>query len=258
MAGGVNGGGTVFKLTPGGTLTTLHSFGSTGDGADPYAGGLLQAADGNFYGTTARGGAHYGAGTVFKIGAAGNFSRVYSFCSQPHCTDGAYPYSGLVQGTDGNFYGTTTRGGAHGYGTVFELTPEGTLTTLHSFGGADGAFPSATLVQGTDGAFYGTTTDGGIGGIFNGKGTVFSIAVGLGPFVRANPTSGGVGAPVMILGNNLTEATSVTFNGMLAKFTVVSDTLISAAVPPGATSGPIAVVTPSGSLTSNMSFRVIR
>jgi uncharacterized repeat protein (TIGR03803 family) len=256
-AGGVNGGGTVFKLTPGGALTTLHSFGSKGDGADPYA-GLVQAADGNFYGTTVRGGAHYGAGTVFKIGAAGNFSRVYSFCSQPHCTDGAYPYGGLVQGTDGNFYGTTPNGGAHGYGTVFQLTPEGTLTTLHSFGGGDGAFPRATLVQGTDGAFYGTTTDGGIGGIFNGNGTVFSIGVGLSPFVRANPAFGGVGASVMILGNNLTGTTSVTFNGMAAEFTVVSDTFISATVPSGATAGPIAVVTPSGTLISNVSFRVIR
>ncbi len=255
--GGVNGGGTVFKLTPGGVLATLHSFGSTGDGAAPRA-GLVQGADGNFYGTTAQGGAHYAAGTVFKVGAAGNYSRLYSFCSQPHCTDGAFPYAGLVQGTDGNFYGTTVKGGAHGYGTVFELTPAGTLTTLHSFGGADGAFPTGTLIQGTDGAFYGTTSDGGIGGIFSGNGTVFSVEVGLGPFVRANPTSGGVGATVMILGNNLLGTTAVSFNGAAATFTVVSATEITASVPTGATGGTITVATPSGTLNSNVGFRVIR
>ena len=101
--------GTVFKITPSGTLTTLHSFDGT-DGANPYA-GLVQATDGNFYGTTSSGGAN-GDGTVFKITPSGTLTTLYSFCSQSGCTDGANPDAGLVQATNGNFYGTTLDGGA--------------------------------------------------------------------------------------------------------------------------------------------------
>ena len=91
--------------------------------------------------------------------------------SLPSAT-GRYPYAGLVQGTDGNFYGTTSKGGANNHGSVFKITPTGALTTLYSFSGSDGAYPYANLVQGTDGNFYGTTYQGGTGG---GYGTVFRI-----------------------------------------------------------------------------------
>jgi uncharacterized repeat protein (TIGR03803 family) len=113
-------------------------------------------------------------GTVFKITATGTLTTLYSFCSQPLCSDGAQPYAGLVQGTDGNFYGTTNAGTAKGEGTVFKITPGGKLTTLYSFGGPDGGGPSAGLVQATDGSFYGTTG----GGVANGAGTVFKITPG--------------------------------------------------------------------------------
>jgi uncharacterized repeat protein (TIGR03803 family) len=260
------GCGTVFKITPGGTLTTLHSFDGT-DGANPSSvilpplngAGLVQATDGNFYGTTLDGGLYSnqacsapGCGTVFKITPGGTLTTLYSFCAQTNCTDGANPGAGLVQGTDGNFYGTTSIGGAYGYGTVFRITPGGTLTTLHSFDDSDGASPGG-LVQATDGSFYGIT--GSSSGADRG-GTVFSLAVGLGPFVKTLPTSGEVGATVIILGTDLMGATGVTFDGIAAAFTVVSSSEITTAVPSGAATGKVRVTTPQGTLVSNLNFGV--
>ncbi len=166
--------GTVFTMTPGGMLTKLFGFDNhNSDGEFPFD-TLVQATDGNFYGTTSTAGA-YGAGTVFEITPEGAHTTIYSFCPQPGCTDGSHPYAGLVQGTDGNLYGTTLTGGSscdiHGCGTVFKITPEGTLTTLHTFCTSypctDGGYPYGRLVQGTDGNFYGTTEN-----------TVFKITPG--------------------------------------------------------------------------------
>jgi uncharacterized repeat protein (TIGR03803 family) len=247
-AGGVSYG-TVFEITPSGTLSTLHSF-EGADGASPFD-TLIQATDGNFYGTTILGGAStvcsLGCGTVFKITPTGTLTTLHSFDG----TDGSVPYAGLVQATNGNFYGTTNGGGADGDGTVFEITPSGTLTTLHSFDDADGDEPFAGLVQDTNGSFYGTTEFGG-----DHNGTVFSLSVALGQFVETQTTSGKVGAAVKILGTNLTGATSVTFNGTAATFTVVSKSEISTMVPTGATTGTVEVATPRGTLKSNTKFRV--
>jgi uncharacterized repeat protein (TIGR03803 family) len=244
------GDSTVFEMTPGGKVTTLYSF----DGADGTGpGGLVQGANGNFYGITSGGGAELD-GTVFEMTAAGKLTTLHSFDG----TDGAGPHA-LVQGTDGNFYGATQDGGTSttcttgfGCGTVFRITPGGKLTTLHSFGIIDGAFPDAALVQATTGTFHGTTNGGGA----DGYGTVFSLSVGLGPFVVTIPTSGAAGTKVTILGNNLTGATSVTFNGKAATFKVVSSTEITTTVPKGATTGKVSVKTPSRTLTSSVSFRV--
>jgi len=249
--GGANIYGTVFKITPSGTLTTLHNFNGT-NGAVPYA-GLVQATDGNFYGTTDGGGAD-DYGTVFKITPRGKLTTLNSFDN----ADGSFPMAGLVQGTDGNFYGTTQEGGAvgscgDGCGTVFRITPGGTLTTLHSFDLTDGEYPLAGLVQGTNGTFYGTTAEGGA----SGGGTVFSLFLGLRSFVETLPVFGKVGTPVHILGTNLIGATSVTFNGTPATFTVVSKTLIFTNVPAGATTGTVQVVTPGGTLSSNVPFQVL-
>jgi uncharacterized repeat protein (TIGR03803 family) len=192
LEGGSNSGcslgsgscGTVFKITPGGTLTTLYNFcaqsGCT-DGGNPYA-GLVQASDGNFYGTTFERGAN-GYGTVFKITPAGTLTPLYSFCSQTNCADGQYPYAGLVQATDGDFYGSTSAGGGGAYhqgGTVFKITPSGTLTTIYNFCSqpncTDGDSSVARLVQASDGTFYGTTLHGGAYCVQNsGCGTVFKI-----------------------------------------------------------------------------------
>jgi uncharacterized repeat protein (TIGR03803 family) len=164
LTGGSNREGTVFRITPKGVLTTLHSF-SSHDGANPYS-ALFQASDGNFYGTTESGGAHI-LGTIFKITPGGTLTTLHSFSS----TDGSSPESSVIQASDGNFYGTTYNGGTEGYGTVFRMTASGALTTLHVFGDADGRAITSGLVQGSDGNFYGATTLGGIGGY----GAVFAI-----------------------------------------------------------------------------------
>jgi uncharacterized repeat protein (TIGR03803 family) len=251
-AGGAQGYGTVFEITAGGTLTTLHSFQGT-DGAVPKA-ALVQAADGTFYGTTTRGGANGGQdGTVFTITQSGTLATLYSFQSPA----GATP-SGLVQATDGNFYGTTFLGGDGGKGSVFSITPSGVLTTLHAFEGAmEGFEPYDAPLQATDGTFYGTTYSGPTYSPTVGYGTVFSLSVGLGAFVTTLPTSGKVGATVRILGTNLTGTVSVTFNGTPAKVTSTSATEITAVVPAGATTGKVEVTMPSGTLTSNVAFLVL-
>jgi len=305
LKGGANNTGTVFEITPSGGLTTLHSFSGT-DGASPYA-GLVQSANGNLYGTTYGGGANNG-GTVFQISPSGQLATLYNFCSKNNCADGTSSIAGLVQGTDGNFYGTTYGGGSNNGGTVFQISPSGTLTTLYSLcsqGGSsctDGAYPSAALVQGTDGNFYGTTSAGGakgLGTVFNitpsgtlttyytfdgtagaspeaaliqhfdgtffgtaaaggskNGGTIFDLSAGLSPFVETLPTAGKVGSPVKILGINLKGARSVTFNGTAAKFKVVSPWEITTTVPNGATTGPVQVVTPNGAYSSNLPFQV--
>ncbi len=271
--GGAYGEGTVFEITPGGVLTTLHSF---SDGAAPMAGGLMQAADGNFYGTTYYGGAT-GYGTIFKLTPAGKLTTLYSFCAQSGCSDGSYPDAGLIQATDGNFYGTTLYGGnsncsGEGCGTIFEISPIGALTTLYAFctkGGsdcADGAMPGGGLLQSTDGNFYGVTNSGGLKdcyidtpGVFGFTcGTVFGLSVGLNPFVKTNPGASKVGAKVGILGTDLTGASSVTFNGTVAAFEVYSKTLIVAQVPGGATTGTVKVKLPGGTLSSNVKFIVLK
>jgi uncharacterized repeat protein (TIGR03803 family) len=116
------------------TFTTLHSFSGI-DGKLPFA-GLLQATNGNLYGTTYFGGAK-NDGEVFRVTRSGTLETLHSFCSKARCTDGEYSYAVPVHGIDGNFYGTTYLGGSKGNGTVFKVTPSGTLTTLHNFDGTD-------------------------------------------------------------------------------------------------------------------------
>jgi uncharacterized repeat protein (TIGR03803 family) len=287
---GANGLGTFFKMTPSGTLTTLYNFCSLGgspvctDGGFPF-GPLTPASNGDFYGTTSYGGANeqsaacmaQGAqgvlggycGTVFKITPSGTLTTVYNFCSQPNCTDGASPGFQLAQASDGNLYGVTLAGGdpscptaniplGPGCGTIFKLTKSGALTTLQVLD-SEYQNPEA-LVQATLGTFYGETVSGGgyYGGCFANStcGTVFNVAAGLPPFVETVPTTGQVGAAVSILGTNLTGATSVTFNGTAAVFTIESDTYINATVPTGATTGTVSVITPTGTLSSNVNFVV--
>ena len=175
------GCGTVFKLAPGGMLTILYSFCSQpdcADGAEPE-GTLVQATDGNFYGTAYAGGVSHdcsgayvsGCGTIFKIAPSGTLTTPYRFCPQTGCADGEGPSSGVVQATDGNFYGTTEWGGAYGDGTVFKVTPAGTLTTLHAFNDYDGYSPGGGLVQASDGNFYGTTGGAELTGLARSSGS---------------------------------------------------------------------------------------
>ncbi len=321
------GCGTVFRITADGTLKTIYSFHGS-DGNEPDS-AVVQANDGNLYGTTSLGGTSpncgnsLGCGTVFSINSHGALTTLYNFCVQTNCTDGNLPVAGLVQATDGNFYGTTVQGGSDytdcmgGCGTVFRITPSGTLSILHNFELTDGAFPQGALIQATDGNLYGTAPLGGdlscidssdvpgcgtiftitLGGAFStlhnlelaegaypdaglfqatdgsfygvatvggvyceqyGCGSLFRLSTGLGPFVRFVRASGKVGQTGPILGQGFTGTTSVMLNGVPANFTVVSDTFIRATVPAGATTGYVTVATPSGVLTSNVPFNVIK
>jgi uncharacterized repeat protein (TIGR03803 family) len=285
-----NSEGTVFEITPSGTLTTLYSFCSQTDcvdGSTPTA-GLIQALDGNFYGTTSAGGVNaeqgHGGGTIFKVTAQGQLTTLYSFCArqvigpqirggQVRCVDGSFPLDVLVQATDGSFYGTTSAGGAGGddgfcggptgCGTIFRMNSRGTLATQVRFsGGVNGEYPGNGLAQATNGVFYGLTSAGGdstCGILGSSCGTAYRLNTGLGPFVAFVQDSGRVGQMCGILGQGLEDTTSVFFNGTLASFTVVSDTFIKATIPDGATTGFVTVTTtPAGRLTSNVRFNVIR
>jgi len=266
--------GTIFKMSPSGTFSVLYDFCLQGtpcqDGSNPV-GGLVQGSDGNFYGTTLLGNTSNYSGTIFKITPSGILTTLYRFCSKANCTDDAAPEGTLVEGTDGNFYGTTEGGGRPrcvnastgltGCGTIFRITPAGKFTTLYAFcplkNCPDGAMPTAGLFEATDGNFYGTTPYGGTHDCFVTCGTVYRLSVGLGPFVSLPQPSGKVGQPVQILGQGLTGTTGVSFNGTSASFTIVSDTYIQAIVPTGATTGRVQVATSSGTLKSNVLFHVV-
>jgi uncharacterized repeat protein (TIGR03803 family) len=318
-SGGTPGGGVIFKITADGLLTVLHNFCSLdhcADGSDLYS-TLIQGADGNFYGTTSYGGKSGrcpgGCGTVFRISPGGKFQTLYRF----DLSDGAVPFGALTLGDDGNFYGVTIAGGdlscmppygcgtifritptgattiLHTFekneaggagalvlatdgnfygetcgvingkvvnnGTLFRMTPDGTVTTLHSFSPPEGRDPTGGMLQATDGVLYGTTI---YGGEFTcrsrgGCGTTFTLDVGLGPFVTFVRGYGNVGQGAVILGQGLIGTAGVTFNGVPASFHVISDTYLIAAVPPGATTGYVTVTTPTGMLTSNKKFVVL-
>jgi uncharacterized repeat protein (TIGR03803 family) len=297
-----SGYGTVFKITPTGTFTSLHSFNDTTDGYEPFAGltltstgqfygttaggpgadfgtvfkisskgvytllhsfidsdgwepegVLLQATSGKLYGTTVRGGAD-GLGEVFTITTGGTFTLLHSFAT---VTEGYEPTDGLIQASDGNFYGTTFGGGTFGEGNIFEMNSAGAPTTLHSFsggdGGSDGNQPFGGLTQHTSGVLFGTT--GGVSS--GGVGTVFSLNQGLAAFVKAVPGFGRVGAKVTILGTNIGSATEVTFGSVKATITANTSTSITTTVPTGAKTGKVKVFSPGCNCSTLVSFVVL-
>ena len=243
------------------TFTTLANFTLTN--GEPLYGYLVQATNGNYYGTTWLGG-KYSSGTVFKVTPAGNLTDLYSFCSQTNCADGANPWSSLVRGSDGNFYGTTNTGGAYGYGTIFKMTIGGKLTTLYSFcpaGGSctDGEHPVG-LVQASNGTFYGTTSTGGanINGGYGG--TIFQIS-STGTFKtlysfcsNTNCTDGSypLSGPMQASNGNLYGTTHISGahnNGTVYEITTTGQfkTLFSFCVQPNCTDG----ANPFGGLTQD-------
>jgi uncharacterized repeat protein (TIGR03803 family) len=161
--GGKNGIGAAFKITPVGKFTDVHDFDSSTVPPEgtPYS-GLTLGTDGNFYGTMKNGGAN-DAGAVFRMTPRGKVTILYSFTGG---NDGKGPLAPPVEGSDGNFYGTSETGGIYGFGTIYKITPAGKLTTLHQFNpsNGDGSYPIAPLVHGTDGKFYGTTYEGSLEG----------------------------------------------------------------------------------------------
>jgi uncharacterized repeat protein (TIGR03803 family) len=346
--GGTSNFGQLFRISSAGAYTVLYSFTNAGgDGANPNA-PPIQATDGNFYGTTAAGGAQHD-GTIYKMTPAGKVTIIHSFLP----SEGGLPGSALVQGTNGSLYGTTEEGGG-----VFKVTTKGKLTVLHTFSTSDGEVPLGALIQGADGKFYGTTTLGGVPGdgtvfsvtaagkftvlesfdptvdgqgdpwvglvqasdtnfygvsfrsgisgetpygglfmltkksvysslyLFDGKvganpasalvqhtsgllygnaqnsagfnvGSIYTLDVGAAPFCSANLTSGKVGTVVGILGQGFTGSSVVKFGGVAAtSVTLDGSGYLTAAVPAGAVTGSITVTTGSTTLTSLRPFKV--
>jgi uncharacterized repeat protein (TIGR03803 family) len=219
--GGVFTNGSAFRWNPGASPTTIYSFSGGLDGSEPV-GGLVQGDDGSFYGATRlnsiRGFTFYG--TLFNLTAAGALTTLYSL----NFTDGSYPAAGLLLASDGNFYGTTERGGSKDYGTLIRMTPDGQFSTLLEFDGFNnGANPVVALTEGPDASIYGTTSSGGPGG----KGTIFRLSFTGPPQITSQPRAraavgGGSarfsasvsGAPTMIYrwqknGTNLADSANI-------------------------------------------------
>jgi uncharacterized repeat protein (TIGR03803 family) len=294
---GTHNAGIVFKIAGANKLSMVYKFCALYGCVDgEYPSSLIQSTDGNFYGTTTAGGANHYYGSVFKLTPAGVLTVLHSFCSEANCADGESP-NHLIQAADGNFYGTTpseifeitpdgvftvlstlSAGTAEGliqatdgnlYGsicalysaapnTIFRLGPDGTVETVFNFAATNAGTCPRGLMQATNGMLYGVAEHGGQPGNEGVFGTVFRLNLGLKPFIKTVLTSGAVGARVTIIGRNLTGASSVSFNGTPAVYTVSSSGIeIVTSVPAGATSGPVTVTTPSGSLTSNVVFTVL-
>ena len=262
--GGNLGGGVIYKVTPSGAYSVIYNFPtSSPDGAYPSA--IAKDAEGNFVGS---------AGVLFKITPNGQYTVLHRFGPETYSLGSAN--TPMMLASDGNLYGTLNGSGSGSWGPasrggIYEVTSQGEFKALYGFcpwcgsGGSD--TPGFNLLdpvfQGTDGNFYGTTAYGGIGGPKGGAGdigfgTVFQFSNGLVPLVETVPVAGKAGQSVIVLGNNLTGTTGVTFNGVAAEFTVESDTYIRATVPAGATTGVVSVGTPAGTLNSNPQFVVTK
>jgi uncharacterized repeat protein (TIGR03803 family) len=289
--GGTQGSGVVFKLTPAGKITVLHSLNGTSDGSEPY-GGLVQASDGNLYGTSAFGGTMTcdggnGCGTLFKVSLKGAFSVLYKF----NGTAGEVPSITPFQHTTGPVYGDTQRGGTGDVspctagqcgvfyswnnsvlrafvsllnysgkvGKMIEFLGQGFVKgkTTVSF---NGTAATPTVVSGTyltaavpSGATTGLVTVT-TSGVKLASDRVFRVTPQITNF---NPTSGSIGTAVKIVGVSLTQTEKITFGGVVATdFTVNSDKQVTAIVPTGAVTGHITITTAGGTAVSSDVFTV--
>jgi len=238
--------GYVYRVTPSGTLTQLYNF-PAGSFAGYYGVAILQASDGNFYGTTPTGGPH-GSGTIYKLTPSGQYTLLYAYASPRNGGPVA-----LIEGSDGNLYGATLGTVGSGHSLLFRIGKSGAYSPVVEL---TTAYCYCTLVQGSDGIIYGTAQAGGA----SGAGEIFALDVGLpkplpSP-LKFGPQSGAPGTRVRIWGQNLLSA-SVAFNGVAAREVSNSGSnYVWATVPTGATSGPITVTTPGGSATTQSSFTV--
>jgi uncharacterized repeat protein (TIGR03803 family) len=245
-SGGGNGCGTLTNISTTGILINTYLFDCASNGWAPVD--VVQASDGNFYGTASFGGV-YSEGVLFRLSPSFNYTVLHSFGAT--VGEGTEPV-GLIQATDGKLYGTDFAGGNFNDGTIYTCSLSGTCKTLFTW---DSQVEASGLVQHTTGALYGTTYNGGT----NSLGSIYALNVGLEPFVALPQPQGKAGSTAQILGEGLRGATSVTFNGIPAtSFKAVTDTFMTAVVPSGATTGKVVVTTPGGALTSNVNFRILQ
>ncbi len=243
--------GTIVKITTAGVLVSSYSFPCDAGGSFPI-GPLVQDANTNFFSTTQNGGTN-GEGTIYKVTPTMAVTILHSFGAT--FGDGEYPSAGLALGTDGKYYGSAAEGGTYDDGILFNTNKTGFYTDLYSFNNSANLMQMSPLsppVEYTTGLLYGVTEYGGT----TNQGIVYSLNNGLTAFVNSPLFSGKEGSSVLILGTHLTGTSMVTFNGVPASFEVKSDTHMTAAVPPGATSGYIEVTTPSGVVKSRKLFVV--
>jgi len=263
--GGSSGAGTVYRFH-GSTVTVLHSFVEQPveffpEGAYPDA-ALVQASDGNLYGTTSTFGAlPTSNGTLFRITSSGAFTKLWDFDQTKTSVNGIAPWGAMTQASDGNLYGTTTGGGPAGGGTLYRLTLGGVITQVAAFDYSTiGAAPYAVPLQAADGTLY-ITDNGGTTGNADYQGAIVRLAGGLPapkPAIqRFAPASGTTGQQIMLTGAAFVGATRVTFNGTAASFIVKSVNTMLATVPAGATSGPITVTNAGGTTRTTNSFTVL-
>lgn len=246
--GGASNEGFMFKMTPQGNMTILYNFDAH---APAFTAQLAQASDGNFYGTTSQGG-NYKGGIAFKLTPRGAISSLHDFPDPNNPGDGSNPDAGLVQASDGNFYGVTGSGSTVNCGVIFEIAADGGYSILFDFDSAQGCGPESTPTQHTNSKLYGLTA---VGGTHN-LGAGYSFDLGLPAFVALLPGLGAVGDTIDFLGQGFTGTTSVSFNGIAASFEVKSDTFLEAIVPSGATTGAATVAAPGGTLASKQPFHV--
>jgi uncharacterized repeat protein (TIGR03803 family) len=246
-----NGPGYLFRVTPSGTLTKLVNFPDNAletISAIP----LLQASDGNLYGATNTGGAN-STGTIYKVTLSGQYTLLYTFPNDNNSSPSA-----LIEGSDGNLYGATLGAITHGgHSQIFRITKSGDYTLLVAMDNLSAyGVCQCSLLQGSDGNIYGTASSGGP----TNAGVIFSLELGLPKpapaVVSVRPDSGAAGMQVLLWGSNLLSA-SVQFNGAAAtEVTNSGSNYVSATVPAGATTGPITITTPGGTVTTTHSFTV--
>jgi uncharacterized repeat protein (TIGR03803 family) len=249
--GGTNNEGTIFKVSTKGVYKVLYNFDGT-DGYHAFA-PPVQGTDGKFYGMTS-GGGPTNDGVIYRFTSSGAYTVLHFLTA---ATDGGTPQAGLMQATDGNFYGAASLGGSLGGGTLFKITPAGAFTVVYPFSGTDdtnGADPESTLTQNTNGLLYGDTynSPGNSYGIF------YSLNIGAKPFARLASTSGLVASSVSIFGQGFSSSSVVKFDGVTANGVVLQGTTyITVPVPAGALTGSVTVTTGSTTLTSNAIFKVL-
>ena len=250
-------GPDVFKLTAAGEFTVIESFPRV-DGFLPTSANsaLMQAANGKLYGSLTT----YSLNQVQFYEVDTNGNGFQEFASIGTLSED-FEIGSIVQASDGNLW-TAFNETSNGNGIVMAFSPvDGSIVHNFSFGGSNGSVPEAGVIQGADGKIYGTTVGGGT--VAKGQapsGTVWNLDAGLAPpaatIATFSPGIGGVGSTVTIRGHHFIGTTSVSFNGVSARFKVLNTEFISTVVPNGATSGPITVTNAGGTTTTTKSFTV--